>query len=76
MGESKLLPIEKDVMIDFDRIDREQHGRLTEVKKITVRRLHTRYGVSVAEIAARLHVGEAEVEEALQETYSSSFTLR
>jgi hypothetical protein len=60
-----LEPSSDDVLIDIERFDAENRGKMTDVKKFTIRRLHEKHGVSVEKITVRLSLSETDVKNAL-----------
>jgi hypothetical protein len=59
------IPISDDVVIDMDRRDLGHRSLMTDVKRYTVRRLYTRFGRTVTQIARMMMLEENLVREAL-----------
>ncbi|WP_080837104.1 hypothetical protein [Agrobacterium genomosp. 13] len=72
----EFVPDTDDVMIDVDREDELNAGKITEVKKFTVLRLNQKHGLDAAEISQQLKLNRVEVEQALAEFQKQSPIFR
>ena len=71
-----MIHASEDLLLDIDRIDREQKGKLTEVSKHSIRRLKQRRNLSSEDISRLLNLDADEVENFLNDIHPSHPNFR